>query len=598
VMPFGSRSVWVVDDSPTDAAQAAAALAGYEVRVFHDGATVLEQVAHQAPPDVLVLDWTMPGVSGIDVARFLRSSQGRKPHVAILLVTAHRATNQVSEGLASGANDYLAKPYAPEELQARVGALVRAKELLERVELAEDTVSRLLTLTPDALIVVDAHGRLTYANPEAERVLATSAVALIGRPLTEVLPTLELGVIRASGGDGVPLRDVTIGDQVFAPTARLLPDDFDATATIALRNVTERRRAEARRLDFYSIVAHDLRTPLSAMMLRTDHILHGGRGLLSAELIGDLRKIQGNINSMVALINDFLDLARLEGGGYQLIREEIDLVALIRTSIEDLRPVLEHAGLTIRLEVPTGPTPIVGDRRRLAQVLGNLLSNAIKFTPADGTITVALIAHGRDLELRVSDTGVGIPEAALSTLFKRYTRVVQDRAGTGLGLMIVREIAEAHGGSVGVESEVGKGSTFWVRLPVRVAATARTQVLVVDDDPDLRDTLEMLLTAEGYRVATAVNGRIALDRMLGGDVPAMILLDMSMPVMSGPELLGHLARDPELARVPVLIMSGDLSIPLAPPGSLVLQKPIHVDRLLDHIARQLRGARPAVNAST
>jgi signal transduction histidine kinase len=589
----------VADDSPLDASHAKSALSSeYDVSVFHDGAAVLEALASAPPPDVLVLDWVMPGVSGPDVCRFLRSSDGRKAQVAILLVTSHKATDQVVEGLASGANDYLIKPFAPEELRARVGALVRGKELLERVERAEETVSRLLTLTPDPMIVIDAHGRLTYANPEAERVLAHEVAALVGRPVVELLPALDLRRIRETSGEVVALDDVTIGDQVYSPTARLMPHDFDASATIALRNVTARRRDDTRRLDFYSIVAHDLRAPLSTIMLRTEAMMEGRRGILSTEQLGDLRKVQNNVHSMVSLINDFLDLARLEGGGYQLLRDPVELGGMIRAAIDDIRPVVDEAGLAIEIQLPTGEATIVGDRRRLLQVLTNLLANAIKFTTSGGTITVSLAERHGHAELRVADTGRGIPAEAVSRLFQRYTRVQHDRAGTGLGLMIVREIVEAHGGTVGVDSTVGEGSSFWIRLPHVNAVASGSDVMVVDDDREIREMLELVLRAHGYSVATAHHGRAALDALEAGGAPALIILDMAMPVMTGPELLRHLAGDARLGRIPVLIMSGDLSIlPLAPPGMLVMQKPVQVDRLLDHVSRHVRGVVRAVKGA-
>jgi CheY-like chemotaxis protein/anti-sigma regulatory factor (Ser/Thr protein kinase) len=389
----------------------------------------------------------------------------------------------------------------------------------------------------------------------------------------------------------VALPDVRLRDEVLAPIARLLPDDFAASATISFRNVTEARRTEARRLDFYSIMAHDLRSPLSAMLLRSEFILSGGRGILSAELTADLRRIEANVRSMTSLINDFLELARLEGGGYQLVREELDAAALVTAAVEEIRPVVDESRLTITVEAP-GKVPLHADRRRLMQVLMNLLANAVKFTPAGGSITVAARPVGGSVELRVTDPGVGNPEQARASLFQRYQRIEGSRAGTGLGLMIVREIVEAHGGDVGVSSVPGEGSSFWLRLPAGAVRASSAQVLVVDDDDDLRETIALLLDAQGYSVATACNGQMALDRLRTGDAPAVIVCDMKMPVMTGPELIQHLNADARLARIPVLAMSGDLSIlPQAPPGALVLQKPIQVDRLLDYVGRHIRGVR-------
>ncbi len=596
-----ARRVWVVDDSEADASRARTALAfDYDVETFADGAQVIERAATQPPADVIVLDWVMPGVTGLDVCRFLRASGGERARVGILLLSGHRDSADVVEGLEAGANDYLTKPFADDELRARVGALVRSRGLLERVEQSEDSVRTLLTQSPDALVVLDAHGKLTFANPEAEHVLGNSTAALLGRPLTELVPDLQLSRVREANGRVCALPDITIGDRIFAPVARVLSADFAAAATVALRDVTDQRRLESRRLDFYSIIAHDLRSPLSAMLLRTDLILRGARGVLSAELTADMRKMERNMRSMVSLINDFLDLARLEGSTYQLQREHVDTGALVSTVIDDIRPLLDESGLAIDVHLPAQPLMVAGDRPRLVQVLTNLLSNAVKFTPSGGLIGVTVTRDGRNVILRVSDTGRGIVPDLVPHLFQRYSRATGAGAGTGtgLGLMIVREIVEAHGGTVSVESEIGRGTTFTVRLPQR-APSAGKQILVVDDDVDMRESLQFLFESQGYTVDTAQNGLEALERLQSGQVPDVLVLDLSMPVMTGVELLARLGDDPRWARLPVCIMSADLSVlPMAPVGSLVMQKPMQVDRVLEFMARHVGRLETSRAAST
>lgn len=601
-MAAAKRSVWIADDSPLDCERARGILlaAKYEIEVFHDGAALLERLAAGHTPDVLVLDWIMPGIAGLEVTRYIRSlPEGTS--IAILILTASRVTEQIAEGMAAGANDYLSKPYPDDELRARVATLIASKRILESVAQADVRVQRLLAHAPDALLFVDAHGKVSYANAEGERILGLPASALVGRPLAEVAPALQLALMSRGGDPLTLLPDVEIGDELFAPTVRFLPSDFATTTTIALRNVTERRRLESRRLDFYSIIAHDLRSPLSAVLLRTELILRGGRGIVPAELINDVRRIDLNIRSMVALINDFLDLARLEGGGYKLDSEEIDIRALVAQTVEDIRPLAEESNLKLRLEGMSGEAlQLQGDRRRLVQVVTNLVSNAIKFTPAGGTIGVGAARRGPEIRITVTDTGRGIPAQVVPTLFQRYTRAPEAQSptgGTGLGLMIVREIVEAHGGSVEVTSRVGEGSSFSVRLPVAPTgrrAPANAAVLVVDDDMDIRESLQFVLEKAGYTVHTAQHGREALAKLEGGFMPRVVVLDVTMPVMTGPELLAAMQRDARLARLPVVVMSGDLrALASAPPGALVLQKPIQVDRLLDYLGSLSPAARAA-----
>jgi len=460
--------VWIVDDSPLDAERARKVLAGHhEVEVFSDGSAMLEHLSNHRPPDVLVLDWVMPGVSGIEVCRFLRQGNGARPELAILLLTMQTRTDDIVEGLAAGANDYVVKPYADLELRARVDALIRSNRLLERAQRAEASVLQLLEHAPDPLVSVDGENRISYVNAEAQRVFGQPARALTGRALGELLPGLAPERLDEAARTSLPLTDVAIGTSVFSPTVRSLPSSGDGGLTIALRDVTARRQKEARRLDFYSIIAHDLRSPLGAMLMRTDLMLRGHRGVLSGELVADLRKMDGNMRRLVALINDFLDFARIEDAAHKMERGRVDLSQLIADVVDEFRPLLESTGQTFRIEVDRGSCAAVGDKSRLQQVVTNLITNAIKFAPPGGYVGVKAYQRNHWIEVAVEDNGPGIPSEVLPSLFKRYSRAssTHGAGGTGLGLLIVREIVEAHGGTVGVESTPGEGSRFWFRVP-------------------------------------------------------------------------------------------------------------------------------------
>ncbi|HEX4461300.1 MAG TPA: response regulator [Polyangia bacterium] len=596
------RTVWIVDDSLIDGERARLILESeYAIELFLDGSTMLERFSDGAP-DVLVLDWVLPGLSGLELCQFIRSREGSIAQVSILLLTAHHETEQVVQALDAGANDYLRKPYDDNELRARVGALMRGKAMLERVEQAEKNVRALLSNAPDALLAVDAAGMVAFANAEAERAFGDGG-SLAGKRVAKLLPDLRLDTLRLGGSEALlPLPDVRVGDRIFSPTIRALPRDFAATRTISLRDVTTARHNEARRLDFYSIIAHDLRSPLSAMMLRTASMLSGRRGLLSASVTDDIRKIDGNVRSMVALINDFLDLARLEGAGYKLDREPVDVNALVRVTVDDVRLLAEESQLTVEVVLCDDRIEIPGDRRRLAQVMTNLLSNAIKFTPGGGKVTARVRLNVDAVELSVEDTGRGIDEAALPTLFERYTRVIDPQhhvAGTGLGLMIVREIVEAHGGSVSVRSKPGHGSTFSVRLPrVYSRATASSYILMADDDTDVRESLLFLLEAEGYRCIAVADGQAALDQ-IAAEPPCAVLLDLMMPKVIGWEVLDHVRADVRYQTLPVCIMSASVEKTTRYPGVSILEKPIAVDRLLAFVREHCAAAfLPSLEAVT
>jgi len=459
-----ARRIWLVDDSPLDAERARAALGGaFDIEVFGDGASVLEQLSARQPPDLLILDWVMPGVTGVEVCRFIRGAAGPGPALKVLLLTGHDSTVQIVEGLNAGADDYLAKPYADEELRARVAVLMRAQELVERVARAEQAVRSLLVKAPDALIAVDPSGKLTYANEEACRVLGRRPEELLGQHVAGCISGLELP---AGGSAGASLPDVVLGHRVFEPTVRQAEALHHTGTTVSLRDVTDRRQLEQRKLDFYSIVAHDLRSPLTTILLRTKMMLLGKRGLLPADALSDLRKVEHNVRSMVALINDFLDLARMESKSFHLERSDLDVGELLDDAVEELRPLAEASGVVMRVVRPERRVTIYADGARLTQVLANLIGNAVKFTPGGGSVTARLELVDDGVQLIVEDTGAGISPEIQAGLFQRFVRgqEVPGAGGTGLGLMIVREIVEAHGGTVGVESSPGRGSSFWVRL--------------------------------------------------------------------------------------------------------------------------------------
>jgi PAS domain S-box-containing protein len=462
------RTIWIVDDSPTDAERLRRALAAdHTTEVMNDGSVALERLATGAMPDLLVLDWMMPGVTGLEVCRYLRASRNAgADRLPILLLTAHNQPGQVSEALTAGANDYLAKPFQDEELKARIASLLRTRDLILRAEHAEANVRTLLANAPDAIFAVDANGAITYANEEGLRILQRPREEILGRKLVELVPGMSLRHISLGSGESFfPAPDVQIGERIYSPSIRLLPSDSAAATTVALRDVTARRQTDMRRLDFYSIIAHDLRTPLGAILLRLELTFRGKHGVLPASLLGDLRKIENNVRAMVAMINDFLELARLEGLGHKIDPENVDLTALVRATMEDFRPLLEANSLEWATSEMHAAAHVQADPRRISQVLANLLGNAVKFTPPGGWIRTHVMRRDHEVEVAIEDNGHGIREELLPSLFDRYTRAEHSAGGSGLGLMIVREIVHAHGGTVGVTSSLGKGSRFWFRLP-------------------------------------------------------------------------------------------------------------------------------------
>jgi signal transduction histidine kinase len=256
------------------------------------------------------------------------------------------------------------------------------------------------------------------------------------------------------------------------------------------RDITERKRLEAQlrdqyeklkeldklKGDFVNAVSHDLRTPLTSILGFAEFLEDEIGGLLSPQQRGFVEQIENSTKRLEGMVNDLLDFARLDAGTFRLHCVESDLVGRVRDLVESLRPQAEERRLELRTELPRGPLMHVLDPQRIDRVLANLIGNALKFTPEGGRIVVKLVEEPEGLVCEVSDTGSGIAPEDLPKLFQRFTQLeagARMKAGTGLGLSISKAQVEAHGGTIGVRSMPGEGSTFWFRLPREVPAPCR-----------------------------------------------------------------------------------------------------------------------------
>jgi CheY-like chemotaxis protein len=316
-------------------------------------------------------------------------------------------------------------------------------------------------------------------------------------------------------------------------------------------------------------MSHELRTPLSAIIgfsaLMRDEPLQAERRSVPDEWI---QHIHRSGEHLLTLINDVLDLTKIEAGRIELQHEAFDLGGALAESVEGLRPLAERKRIAVVVDAEAGV--ISADRGRLRQIVYNLLSNAIKFTPEDGRIEVEARWTEDDASIAVIDNGVGIAADDLQRIFDEFSQVGDIKAreaGTGLGLALSRRLAEAHGGTIAVTSELGRGTRFEVRLPNARAATAAPAatyappvepgtrpVLVIEDDPGAVRLLREYLESAGYEVVVAVDGTAGIEaaRTYG---PAAILLDVLLPGIDGWEVLRRLKADPELRGVPVVVIT-------------------------------------------
>jgi len=328
--------------------------------------------------------------------------------------------------------------------------------------------------------------------------------------------------------------------------------------------LVQARAAERAKDEFISTVSHELRTPLTS--------IRGALGLMEGGVLGripdDAMEVvhiaRANTDRLVRLINDILDLEKIEAGKLQLDPRLIDVERVVASVLESMAPIAGDANVTLR-KVIEGRFDLVVDEDRIAQVLMNLVSNAIKYSPAAGTVDVRVegMSNGK-VRFSVRDRGPGIAEADRNRLFGRFEQLdSSDRrrtGGTGLGLSIAKAIVEQHGGIIGVTSEVGQGSTFWFELastsPIESSPTSRRPaVLVVEDDGDLARLLIRDLETQGYYAFQAAS-IAAAQQVLATVRVSAILLDIRLPDGNGLELLEQLRQDPRTQTIPVIVISG------------------------------------------
>lgn len=388
------------------------------------------------------------------------------------------------------------------------------------------------------------------------------------------------------------VRDELVGTlAVFGRRAeRLRPDElelleaFADQAAIAIERARlldqlEQRNQELERISrlksqFLANMSHELRTPMNSIIGYSQLILDGLDGPLNEAQARDLEKVVRSAEDLLRLINDILDLSKIEAGRLDLKLESLDVAEVLRSAVETVSPLARAKRLELCLEVADDLPQVRADGTRLRQIVLNLLSNAVKFTEIGG-ITVRAWPEDGQMVISVADTGIGIPPEAQEYIFDEFRQVdgstTRKYGGTGLGLAIARKLVMLQGGNLWLRSEPGRGSEFFVSLPF-VAATptltsadgdepaaytpspGETIILAIDDDPDVLELISRQLGSEGYRVIGLLDGRQAVARARELR-PAAITLDISMPEYDGWQVLHDLRSDPVTAEIPILILS-------------------------------------------
>ena len=323
---------------------------------------------------------------------------------------------------------------------------------------------------------------VTSANSAAHVILERRPGGMVGRSALEAFVDARVeGIARTAMETGSSSGELTVRSSAAATALVRARRSPVSGVWLVLEDVTELRRLQRIRTEFIDNLSHELRTPLTTISLLAET---AGRDAESASprLRDRISKIEVETGHLTQMVNELLDLSKIESGSVPLLLDDVDLGRVARSSAERLRPFAERQGLRVVFDIPEKVPPVRGDEDRLGQVVINLLHNAVKFSPNGGEIVVGVRDAGAEVVTWVRDPGVGVPANDRARIFERFYKVdrarVRGRGGTGLGLAIARHVVQMHGGRIWVESEEGAGSTFSFAIPLVPPATAAGETAV------------------------------------------------------------------------------------------------------------------------
>jgi signal transduction histidine kinase len=513
VRPPEKVNILLVDDQPARLLTYQSVLSelGQNLVSARSGIEALEKLMREEFA-VVLLDVSMPEMDGFEAARLIHEHPRFERTPIIFVTGVHMSELDRLKGYKVGAVDYVSIPVVPEILRSKVAVLVEL--YCKRRELR--ALNRNLA---------EANERLAMANTalQAEK--------------TRELEALNVSLQQANA-------------ELERANAAL-----QGEVTVRSRAEDALRQADRHKDEFLAMLAHELRNPL-APIRNAVHLMRM-KALQDPQMCLARDVIERQLSQLTRLVDDLLDVSRITRGKINLTRQPLKVSELIARAVETVEPIIQGRSQVLTVELPEQPPVVDGDCMRLTQAIANVLGNAAKYTDTGGSIVLQVCARARDVEIRVRDTGIGIPAEVLPKIFDLFTqldqRMERPQSGLGIGLALVRRLVEMHGGSVSAHSEgAGRGSEFVICLPLMTPAVlpavgdqltaeyqaARPQhrrILVADDNLDALESLAALLALNGHEVHRAQDGAAALQAAMRHR-PEVIFLDIGMPQMDGYEV--------------------------------------------------------------
>ncbi len=531
---------------------------------------------------------------------------------------------------------------ANEQLAAEITERKRTEAILKETLAEAQSLNAILDNLADGLLVTDRAGQVARVNPALAAMYdleagawrgwdsVKAAVADLGNLVQQVQAQPDTTVATE-----VSLAHSRVGQAVASAIFKQMDEQsIYWGAAVLVRDITQEREVDRMKTDFIATVSHELRTPLTSVLgfaamikERLDEDIAPALQQADQRLKRAVGKVDANINIIISeaerltsLINDVLDIAKMEAGRVDWHLEPVSPKEILERAIAATASLFAQGNLRLQQDIPADLPDVEADRDRIIQVVINLLSNAVKFTE-QGTITCRARLQENQICISITDTGVGISVSEQANIFEKFIQagntLTDKPKGTGLGLSICQQIIKYHQGTIWVDSAPGEGSSFSFTLPLSQATPTplpprsrhidldlvtqhlqrhitpvlsslhpeQKTILVVDDDPHIRELLRQRLATEGYQVCLARNGMEALSQVKQHK-PDLIVLDVMMPQISGFDLAAILKHDPDTAMIPIIILSilDDQKRGIAVGVDRYLTKPIDTHTLLHEVA--------------
>ncbi|GAB2817170.1 response regulator [Comamonas piscis] len=638
------HTVLVVDDNPATCYATARALraAGFKTLEAGTGQEALDMSLGDI--SAVVLDVHLPDIGGFEVCRMIRERAPTTSLPIVHLSAAFVADTDKVAGLDAGADAYLTHPAEPAMLVATIQALVRARMAEVRVHQSEAKFRSIYEQAQSGIALIDDDGRFVDANP--------AMLEMLGRPASQVLGQTVAAFAAPGHQDRIQgicqphSKDVVWREEVslLGVDGQMLHVEWSMAAKVkgelrvaAVANVSNRiqlelerkqllereqaARATAERYsrskdDFVAVLSHELRNPLSAIMMNVHQVL---RKSPPPEFAKNLDAIKRNASTQARIISDILDVSRINSGKLTLEREWVEPATLITSSLDSLKAAMDAKKLVLQVALDTQGRKALVDPARFQQIFWNILSNAVKFSPEAGLLEVTLVVEDSHLMLSVRDYGKGIEAGFLERIFEKFTQAAspgsRSSGGLGLGMSIVKHLVDLHGGEVEVASE-GLGSGALVRISLPLARDAEdglptadavaasldggaeelrgTKILVVEDDEEVANLLVLILQERGATVSRAEDFDSALAS-LQAQSPDLVVSDIGLPGKDGYALMRHIRQaQAGFSEVPAIALTAfgreaDRQAALAAGFNIHLAKPLQPQKLLAQIKSLVPG---------